>query len=225
MRRLLPPALALWALAGPASAQTAAERPFELAAEGVSRYVFGGLTFSERPVVHPSLSARRGGFRLTAFGTWYSDSRELLEADVFLEYGASRGRLALYGALSRYHFELEDGWRGTTELYLGASWDGPLQPGLAVTEDLDLGDGGLIEARVGHSLPVGPRRLDVSLTLTHNRHYYSDLTGISHLELGLELELPLGPRLRLRPRLAGLKSLRDDVDSTVYGGLRLGFSF
>jgi hypothetical protein len=225
VRPLLPTSLALLALAGPAPAQSPAERHFELAAAAVSRYVFGGLTFSDEPVIHPSFSASAGGFRLTAFGTWYSDPGELLEADLFLEYATERGRWSLYGAVSRYHFDLGQGWEGTTELYAGAGWDGPLQPSLAVTEDFDLGDGGLVEASIGHSPKLGARRLEASLTLAHNRHYYSDLTGLSHLELALEMELPLGPRLRLRPRLAGLYSLRDDVESAVYAGLRVGLEF
>jgi hypothetical protein len=221
----LPTALAMLALARPALGQAPPERRFEAAATGVSRYVFGGLTFSDEPVVHPSLSASAGGFRLTAFGTWYSDSQELLEADLFLEYETLRGPVALYGAVSRYHFELEDGWQGTTELYVGAIWETLLQPGLAVTEDIGLGDGGLVELSIGHSLGLGPRRLDASLTLAHNRHYYSALTGLSHLEAALEMELPLGSRLRLKPRIAALRSLRDDVESAVYGGLRVALEF
>jgi hypothetical protein len=220
-----PLSLALLALAAAAAARAGDEPRFELAGEAVSRYVFGGLTFSDRPVLHPSLSASVGGFRLTAFGTWYTDADELLEADVFLEYGTGLGRLALYGAVSRYYFEEEQGWRGTTELYAGATWAGPLRPSLSLTEDLGLGDGGLIEAGIGHPIPLGNRSLELSLTLAHNRHYYSERVGLSHLELALELELPLGERLRLRPRLAGLRSLRDDVESAVYGGLRLSLAF
>jgi len=223
--KALPTTLALLALAGQVLAQSPPERHFELAAQGVSRYVFGGLTFSDDPVIHPSLAASAYGFRLTAFGTWYSDGHELLEADLFLEYGIERGRLALYGAASRYHFKSASGWDGTTELYAGASWSGWLRPSLTVTEDFGIGDGGLVELAIARSLPLGSRTLDASLTLTHNRHYYSQMVGLTHLELAFELELPLGSRLLLRPRIAGLQSLRDDADSAVYAGLGLAFAF
>jgi hypothetical protein len=218
-------ALVLLALAVPAMAQPPTERHFEVAATAVSRYVFGGLTFSDEPVIHPSLKATAGGFELTAFGTWYTDTDELLEADLFLEYGTQRGRLALYGALSRYHFELEDGWSGTTEVYAGVGWDGPLQASLSITEDFDIGDGGLIELALAQALALGSQALGASLTLTYNRHYYSALSGLSHLELAVEMELPLGSRVRLRPRIAALQSLRDDVESAVYAGVGLAVGF
>ena len=45
------------------------------------------------------------------------------------------------------------------------------------------------------------------------------------MELALEMAVPLGERVTLVPRLAALRSLRDDVDSAVYGGIRLGLVF
>jgi hypothetical protein len=213
---------AAWCQAEPAPAPTATRDRVHLSlgADGVSRYIFGGLTFSDRPVVHPSLAGTFKGFTLTGYGTYYTDPGRFAEADLFLEYTRSLGKLAAYAGASRYHFKYPEGWRGTTEVYAAASWQVALQPTVTVTEDFDIGDGGMVEASLGHDLRIGSRTVSATLSLTHNRHYYSELTGLSHLQLALQTSFSTG-RLTWTPKVAGLRSLRDDVQSTVYFGLAL----
>lgn len=205
---------------GPSPTPTPERVHFSLGLDGVSRYIFGGLTFSDRPIVHPSLAAAYHGFTLTGYGTYYTDPGRFAEADVFLEYARTWNRVALSGGASRYHFKYAQGWRGTTEVYAAATWLVALSPTLTVTEDFDIGSGGMVEASLSHDLTIGSRSVSATLSLTHNRHYYSELTGLSHLQLALQSSFSTG-RLTWTPKVAGLQSLRDDVKSTVYFGLEL----
>lgn len=217
-------------LAGPVGAQedVAAEPPattWHAEVDWASRYMFGGLRFSESLVIHPSLAVSRSGFTLTGYGTYYSETDELSELDVFLEYERAAGPLTLYGGISAYHYDLEDGWEQTIEAYVAATWNVRFYPTLTVTRDFDIGDGWLVDASVFHELALGATPLQASLSLVYNGRYYREGEGF-YGQLLAELPVALGSGVTLKPWLGYIQSFDEpEIESTLFGGAALSLDF
>ena len=192
----------------------------------MSRYVFGGPTFSEDPVVQPHVSASWRDFKLTAFSVFYTNANELLEADLYLEYAKPVGRVWFFGAASVYSFKFDNGWQSTFELYGGATLDTFLQPTIEILRDFDIGDGTLVALSTSHGLPVFGTPVTTTLSLVYNGGYYRESSGIGYVELGFEAPLSLGSGVTLSPRILLLGSFDEpEIQSTVYGGVTLAIDF
>jgi len=199
---------------------------WQLGTHFMSRYVFGGPTFSENPVVQPHASAAWRDLKLTAFGVFYTNVNDLLEADLYLEYGKPVGRVWLFGAASVYSFKIDTAWESTFELYAGATLDAPGQPTLEITRDFDIGDGTLVALSGSHGFPIGRTALTATLSLVYNGHYYRENSGIGYIELGFEAPLSLGSGVTFSPRILFLGSFDEpEIQSTIYGGATIAIDF
>ena len=131
---------------------------------------------------------------------FYTSVNELLEADLYLEYGKPVGRVWLFGAASVYNFKVDTAWESTFELYAGATVDTFLQPTIEITRDFDIGDGTLVALSGSHGFPIGTQTLTTTLSLVYNGRYYREGSGIGYLELGFEVPLSLGSGVTFSPR-------------------------
>jgi hypothetical protein len=214
--------LVLAATAGGAEEQRTSWRA-EL--EFASRYMFGGLRFSESLVLFPSLAVSRSGFTLTGYGVYYEEFDDLLEADLFLEYERGAGPLTLYGGIAAYHYDVEEGWEQTIEAYVAGTWNVTSYPTLSITRDFDIGDGWLIDASVSHEISARGQPLQGAFSLVYNAHYYREDSGF-YAQLRIDAPLDLGSGWTLKPWLAYIQSFDEpEIQSTLFGGAAMSLDF
>lgn len=145
----------------------------------MSRNVWRGLTYTNRPVLQPDLflAIPRGRMTWTA-GGWsnielgrYDGSGDLsqgggraspdvTEIDWWLEGTRRFGSAALTGGLAGYDYPNPSGMTSsdnTLELYARGALAGPLNPRLSLFWDVDAYQGLYVEIGLSHRVPLSPR--------------------------------------------------------------------
>jgi len=152
------------------------------------------------------MSIELGSLSAGAFAVYELDGGDVIEADLWGEYGLELTPVfAAFLGAAYYNFLLfeDDGsaYRdGTPELYGGIALGVPLNPTLTVAHDFDLGDGTHATLSVSDSYPLGstPLSVDLGADLDYNHGYYVDIDGFAYADFWVSLGIGLGP-LTLSP--------------------------
>jgi hypothetical protein len=125
-----------------------------------TKYVWRGMVATPDPVLQPAVKLGVAGLSAGLWGNIDTNDVngrefEFTETDWVLSYGLSLPKLDLGLGFIHYRFPNSDA-ESTTELFLSASVGVPLSPSLTFYQDLDQIKGGYWEARLGHSLAIGP---------------------------------------------------------------------
>jgi hypothetical protein len=231
---------ALVALPPAFAAETSAD-----ASVGVySSYVWRGITVHEEAAVQPSVSLGYEGFGINLWSDWNSETRELVETDLTLDYAFSFEKLGLDAGYIYYGLE---GFADTQEFYVSASYDTLLSPSLTLYWDVDEGDGGFVVASVGHSVDLGFKGAALNLGASASANLGNAVmgldeagekfTGLYNGELSASVSIPLNGEISLEPMVAysfplssdaefAIGSLSDGGDDNVFwGGVALTVSF
>ena len=140
--------LTLYTAVAPANA---AEGSADASVGVFSKYVWRGMTFSEKAVVQPTVGLSYGGFSANLWANYDTDLETPNETDVTVSYGRSTGKLSYEAGAIYYGLEGVD---DTTELYLSVGYDVILSPSATLYWDVDAGDGGFLVLAAGYSIPA-----------------------------------------------------------------------
>ena len=205
----------------------ASQAPVSGAAEvGVrNRYLVAGLPFAEGAVTHARAHVAGSGFLLGGLAVYDHELGALGEADIFGEVGAALGSGALVSAgLAINNFNFVDEWETTAEAYVVVSLIAPLQPSLMVAHDFDIGDGGHALLSLRHDVDLGVANVGVSSHLDYSRGYYSNVSGLSFGDVGLDVSIPLG-RVTLIPFVSMQRAIAGELDDQEVFGVSGAIDF
>lgn len=211
-----------------------------------SSYVWRGITVHKEAAVQPSVSLGYEGFGINLWSDWDSDTRELVETDLTLDYAFSVQKLGLDAGYIYYGLE---GLADTQEFYVSASYDTLLNPSLTLYWDVDEGDGGFLVASVGHSIKLQGRLEGAAVNLGASASANlgnavmgldesgRKFAGLYNGELSASVSIPLNKEMSIEPMVAysfplsndaefAIGSLSDGGDDSVFwGGVALTVSF
>ncbi len=203
-----------------------------------SNYVWRGFKLSESAVVQPSVGITYDGFGANLWANYDTDTNELNETDLTLDYAFSYEKFSFDVG---YIYYALDGIDDTQEIYLSVGYDILLSPTLTVYYDIDEGDGAFFVASIGHSLEVS-KGIDLSVGASasynaNSEYSIGDYSAFHNGELSVSLSIPLWKAVTLEPLVAFTFPLSDkaeeaieavsyDEDSSIfYGGVTLTLSF
>ncbi|MBW3015461.1 hypothetical protein KY330_03500 [Candidatus Woesearchaeota archaeon] len=183
--------------------------------ELLSRYVFRGFTFSDKPVLQLTTTANRGNFSLIGFGNYIFRQQQITEADLTLDYTRQIGnKLTLSTGYSLLHFPNTE-MSKTQEFYAIFNSSKKLKPNLTLVHDFDGGKGEYAEL----SLQKGIDNLILKLSAAYNHHYYRSESGLSHYLTSVSIPM----RKNLTAIIAYQGSLYDGFDDKAYVAVSTNF--
>ncbi len=154
----------------------------------LSKYIFRGFTYSDKPVSQGYFTGSWKNFSLTGFGNLDLNKKEVNELDLMADIVVPAGKnftlLGGYGLFTFPNIDLPK----TQEVYAGAKWDGPVTLAGKLIYDFEEGSGLYGEASVSKEHRFGESKrfgLAAAVKAAYNHRYYTKGSGISHLELML----------------------------------------
>lgn len=124
----------------------------------MSKYVWRGAVFQGDGVFQPSLSGDMGNLSVNLWGnagmTDKNGATQMNEWDYTIEYSYAAGSIGYSAGVIGYTFP-NSGGPGTTEIYVGASYETILNPSLTFYYDLEAVEGTYISLGTGYRIPVG----------------------------------------------------------------------
>jgi hypothetical protein len=139
-------------------AAAASAQDFSVDLSYMSKYVWRGAVLDENAVFQPSLTGGMGNLSVNLWGNMNLDTenspRHLNEWDYTVDYSASFDKIGVSAGIIGYTFP-NTGLLGTTELYVGASYDVICSPAVKVFQDIEGVDGTYVSLSGGYSVPVG----------------------------------------------------------------------
>jgi hypothetical protein len=209
-----------------------------------SRYVWRGIPFSKAAVLQPSAWVTWKDFTLTAWGNYpltkEANQGTFNEADLYLNYSHSFGKLTVKPGLYFYSYPNQHGVAGTTEAELKFCY--PVGSMTAyTTHTFDVGHfSGAYYGDLGitHSKNLGPKTTcDTGISVAWGSSKFMDAyTGLPKGGLGaitasLGFRHALGHGFYLRPHLCYSRLMDKDIRRQVHegslftGGVALGWEF
>ncbi len=244
MKRLLSiAALAALATGGGISQASAAE--VTAALDTNTAYVWRGLTFNNGFVLQPSLDVASNGFDINVWSNFdldsYNgavDSGNFSEVDLTASYTHKIGPVDASIGVVEYLFP--GGGDSTEEVFLGLSMDigAGFSVGSTLYYDFNQVDDFYLAARVGYSYSINePTTLGVSGTIScageDFANYYAGGTegGFFNYTLSSTMDYAVTKALAVGVNVNYSDSMDQDVlpddavDTTVFGGVHLSYSF
>jgi hypothetical protein len=191
-----------------------------------SRYVAkDGSVLSDGPVIQPHVNAGYGGFAFDLWGNYDTDKDELNELDITLDHSWPLSD-DLSASAGYTYFDYPTGFfRETQEFYAGMAYNGAFDASLFAIHDFVDGDGTLILSKIGKELDYQEIKLYPNMVLGQNFGYFQDDSGLSHLGLGVDLDIPLSSECSVVPFVYQQIGLDDNFEDITVGGFRLSHEF
>ena len=194
-----------------------------------SRYLFAGVPFSTGSVIQTGLSVGYSGFTFHAFTSYDANNGEFNERDISADYSFQpTEKLAIYFGGATYNFKniVEQGqWDPTYEFYAGVATSFPGNPTVHYARDYSLTDGGqLAILSLSHEVPIDGFKILGSTNIAYNDNYYRAGSDLSHYDLSLSTELPLG-RLIVTPKITYQNAIASDFQNYWVGILNFHRDF
>ena len=231
--------VALSLLASPALAQIGSVS-VEGGVDFVSRYIFRGIGFTNKPTAQPSLTIGLGesGFSFNIWGSASLKQRSIQDAGDELDFTISYDRnlgeqyenVGLTVGMIQYTFpSVAKGERLTTEFFAGASLDAPASPSVTLYRDLGQFDYWYINGSVGHEIQLTPEG-NVSLGISADIGYSDATDKFEFNHVGASVSLGVSHSyFSLAPAIGIIRRIEDIVEgggepTQVWGGVSLGFA-
>lgn len=237
-------AVCLLVLLFPIANAFAADLEFSGSLGAYSSYVWRGYKLSPSALqLQPSATVSTSGFSANLWADYDSDADKVLEVDYTASYAFTLDTASL--EVGYIHYDVRGG-ADSDELYLGAAFEGFLNPSLTVYVDVNEGDGAFFVAAISHPVAVGSEAsIDFggSVSVIADDTYVATdssgdgFTGLFNGELSVTGFIPLTDRLALEPMVAytfALSGKASDAikagstesdDAFVYGAVTLTVSF
>jgi len=189
-----------------------------------SKYVSRGMTYSENPVIQPSISVNKGS--LTAIGITNFDTQcsEFNEYDLVLDYTKTAGNITFSSGYGLYTFPGTE-MQKTEEVYASATLEKTFRPTLKAVYDFDKGKGLYAELSAGKDISIGKTTISATGKLGYNNKYFREKSSLSNLEVNLSMPIESGKNMTIRPCINCSKALDLDFIDQFYAGLNLEFRF
>jgi hypothetical protein len=172
------------------------------------------------------------GFTLGVWGAGTPTKNEYDEFDASLAYSHEFEEigLELSGSYSYYLYPWDHS--DTHELFVSAAYTHlPIvTPSIGYYHDVDMVDGGILQARVEAELKAIPERLTITpfALVTYDFRYNSDSCAWNNFEAGVQVRVELMEHLALigyGSVAVPMSAIRESVDTQVWGGCSLEYSF
>jgi hypothetical protein len=202
-----------------------------------SMYLWRGFDLSPDAdyVVQPGMDISFGGFTLRYWSNLDSDSGEMNETDLTVDYSFDANDLISL-SLGNIFYALED-LDDTNELYLGVGFNTFLSPSLKVYYDYDEAEetGLFYTASIGHSFDL-KKSLGLSLgaLVSYNQksdYAVGDYSDLHNAEISLSLDYAVNDRITVSPAFIYSAALSDDaediagIDEEFMGGVTVALTF
>lgn len=192
-----------------------------------SDYLFAGLPFATGDVTQATVSVAGGAITLNGYAVYDHELGDISEVDVYGDYYFQVAPMVgafLGGAL--YNFRIGGSWQPTPEAYAGLVVTAPLNPTLFVARDFDLGDGTHAMLILSHdvTLPGTGLTLGLSGNLDYNDGYYTDISAFSFANVGLRLNVPVGPAT-VSPLVVIQRGIDDYFEDVEVLGVAASYTF
>lgn len=207
----------------------AAQSPVTVSAQLALKtdYLFAGIPFATGAVTQATVSVGASGLTVNGFAVYDHDTETVSEADLYGDYYAQLSpAVGVFAGAALYSFKIVDAWDSTPEVYAGVGFTAPLSPTLYVAHDFDLGNGTHATLLLSHSVSVSEAGATLTFggSLDYNDGYYTAISGFSYADLGVALEIPVGPVL-----VTPLVVVQAGIDATFvdeeYFGLSASYTF
>lgn len=210
------------------SAQPIKAEPVNVSVDNTlaNKYMFWGLKFRQDPVLQSMVNINKGNLTATGFVNTDLKTKNVNEGDVFVDYSFpinDKVYFSIGGGL--YNFQTGKTWEKDQEAYAGISFAGPLNMGLVYHRLFGLGKGDYIEASLGKSFEAQKIGLTTSTKVGYHHNQYTEVRGISHVDTGIDADIPLTKRISVQPSLRYTYGLDDKISNEVYGGTNIHCSF
>jgi hypothetical protein len=240
-------ALVALATGGAASQATAATATAALDAN--SAYVWRGLTFNNGFVLQPSMDVSHNGFAFNVWGNYdvddYDgalDDNKFSEVDLTGSYAFKLGKVDASVGIIHYLFPeaADDADSSTTEVFAGLSYD--LGAGFAISTKMyyDFGavDDFYVTAGLGYTYSINDKTtLGLSGLISYAGEDFTDYyaggtdSGFFNYQLTASMKYMVTDAFGVGANINYTDSMDDDalpdeaVDTTVFGGINLTFTF
>jgi len=190
--------------------------------DAMSKHMFRGLTFSEKPILQPTVSGTYKNLTVIGFGSYKTDTKEINEADIIADYTMLVSENVSVSAGYAY-LTFPDINAKSQEVYVAVSLDTLLSPSMSIVYDFKEGDGVYGEISADHDFEKFP--LSISAKLGYNHHYFRENSGFSHAELNVKIPINFG-NLSVTPAISFSKSLdKRNIQDELYAGVIMEYSF
>jgi hypothetical protein len=232
------------ALLVPVTQAMASEVEFSGSLGAYSSYIWRGYKLSGDALqLQPSATASVSGFSANIWADYDSDTENVLEVDYTASYAFKLDTTSL--EVGYIHYDVRNG-TDSDELYLGATFDGFLNPSLTAYVDVNNGDGAFFVAGISHPLASGSQgslELGGSISFIAGDDYVAtkpdgeSLSGLFNSEVSVRGSVPLSDHVALEPMVGYTFALTDDAsdaikagstkpdDAFLYGAVSLTISF
>jgi hypothetical protein len=237
-------ALAAFTMAGAASQAEAATATAALDVN--SAYVWRGLTFNDGMVLQPSIDvAAENGLAINVWGNFDVDDYdgalndgEFSEIDLTLSYGFTLGSVDATVGIIEYTFP--NGGESTTEIFAGLSYElgHGFSLGSTIYYDCDQVDDFYITAELGYSYDINDKtNLSLGGLISYAGDDFTEIyaggtdSGFFNYALNASISYQVTDSFGIGANLNFTDSMDDDalpdaaVDTTVYGGISLSYTF
>jgi hypothetical protein len=239
--------MALLALTFSAPAQAEVEKSGGFGVDWMSQYVWRGLQLSDEWVFQPSIDFGYGPASFNFWANWDSDTEEMNETDLTLNYTYAVDKLSVDVGYIYYSLDSTD---DTMEFYAAAAYDFIVSPSLTVYWDVDEGGGLYIVLAADYSRELAEQvTFDFGISASYlvdnkivgvdaNGKEYSDFHDFNvhgGLTYAVTDELSIGGMVAYAFALSddaedAMKSTSEAVtgdreDDVVYGGVSLSLAY
>ncbi len=194
----------------------------------MDKYIWRGAVLDEGSVVQPSLTGNMGDLSVNLWGNMNltdksRSSNQMNEWDYTVDYSKSLDAIGISAGIIGYTFP-NSGGPGTTELYVGASYETFASPAIKFHHDIEMVDGSYVSLSLAHSQPVLQlTSLDIGASVgfgsaSMNRALYGageSTAGFSDFQAILSMPFGLSETLDVTPSLQ-LNSILDSHGRTSY---------
>ena len=139
-------------------APVASAQDFGVDLSYMSTYVWRGAVLTDDSVFQPSLTGAMGNLSVNLWGnmnlTDENGAAQMNEWDYTVDYSTSFDAIGLSVGIIGYTFP-NSGGPGTTELYMGASYDTLFSPSVTIYQDIEAVSGTYVSLGAGYGIPVG----------------------------------------------------------------------
>ncbi len=180
-----------------------------------THYMWRGFQIHEGAAIQPTMDLTYGNFGVNLWADFNTDDQEHVETDLTLNYHFDVAKVGIDVGYIYYALDAID---DTEEIYLSLAYDTLLSPSITLYQDVDQGNGGYLEATIGHSFALSD---DVGVNLgalcsynMHNDYSFGDYTDFHHAELSASLSFAIRD-ITIEPMIAYSFSMSKESEDAI----------